>query len=127
MIKAIADRRTRILQAFLPRVNPINDPAIDQHGRLTFRNIAVEAGTAKASEGYRALWYLFDNATDRSTLVETTGGAQSPLPMPPMPDSEFIKVDISATSGPDAWTRPVSAYFRRQGGRLTLVGLERLP
>ena len=127
LAKAIADRRARILQAFLPKVNPIVDPAIDAQGRLTFRNIAVEAGMAKAPEGYRALWYLFDNATDRSTLVETTSGAQSPLPLPSLPAAEFIKVDISATGGPEAWTRPVSAYFRRQGGGFTLVGLERLP
>lgn len=108
-------------------MNPIIDPAVDEQGRLTFRNIAVETGTGKAPEGYRALWYLFDNATDRSTLVETTSGAQSPLPLPPIPVSEFVKVDISATGGPDAWTRPASAYFRRQGSRFTLVGLERLP
>ena len=127
LAKAIADRRARILQKFLPKVNPIIDPAIDGQGRLTFRNLAVETGTGKAPEGYRALWYLFDNATDRSTLVETTTGAQSPLALPPIPASEFIKVDISATGGPEAWTRPVSAYFRRQGGRFTLVGVERLP
>jgi hypothetical protein len=127
LVKAIADRRARILQSFLPKVNPIVDPAIDAQGRLTFRNIAVEAGMAKAPGGYRALWYLFDNATDRSTLLETTAGTGSPLPLPPLPASEFIKVDISATGAPEAWTRPVSAYFRRQAGRFTLVGLERLP
>jgi hypothetical protein len=127
LARAIGDRRRRILQTFLPKVNPIVDPTIDDRGRLTFRNLAVEAGTAKAPEGYRALWYTFDNATDRSTLIETTSGVQSPLPVPPMPPSEFIKVDLSATGGPDAWTRPVSAYFRQTGGNFTLVGLERQP
>jgi hypothetical protein len=47
--------------------------------------------------------------------------------MPRMPDSEFMKVDLSATGGPDAWTRPVSAYFRKTAGNFTLVGLERRP
>ena len=127
LAKAISDRRRRILQTFLPKVNPLMDPAIDDQGRLRFRNLAAEAGMAKAPEGYRALWYTFDNASDRSTLVETTGGAESPLAVPKLPDSEFIKVDLVATGGPDAWTRPVSAYFRRKPSGFSLIGLERLP
>ncbi len=74
LAKAIAQRRLRILQAFLPKVNPLVDVAISD-GRLTFRNIAVEA----------------------------------------------------AVGGPEAWARPISVYFRRNSGRWTLVGLERLP
>jgi hypothetical protein len=124
---AIADRRLRILQTFLPKVNPLVDPAIDGQGRLTFRNAAVEAAVADRVPGYRALWYTFDNASDRATLVATTEETQSPLPMPPMPDAEFIKVDLSAVGGPEAWTRPISVYFRRVAGGWTLVGLERLP
>jgi hypothetical protein len=47
--------------------------------------------------------------------------------MPPMPESEYIKVDLSAVGGPKPWTKPVSAYFRRNSGGWTLVGFERLP
>ena len=77
--------------------------------------------------GYSALWYTFDNAGDKATLVATTEETQSPLPMPRMPASEFIKVDISAVGGPEPWTRPISAYFRKISAGWALVGLERLP
>lgn len=108
-------------------MNPIVDPALDAQGRLTFRNAAVDAAVSDRVPGYRALWYTFDNAADKATLVATTEETRSPLPMPPMPASEFIKVDIAAVGGPEAWTRPISVYFRRNSAGWTLVGLERLP
>ena len=126
LAKAISDRRLRILQAFLPKVNPLVDLAITD-GRLTFRNLAVEAAVADRVPGYSALWYTFDNAGDKATLVATTEETQSPLPMPRMPATEFIKVDISAVGGPEPWTRPISAYFRKISAGWALVGLERLP
>ena len=127
LAKAIIDRRLRILQTFLPKVNPVVDPAIDAKGRLTFRNVAVEAAVADRAPGYRALWYTFDNASDTATLVTTTEETQSPMLMPAMPAAEYIKVDIAAVGGPEAWTRPVSAYFRRNSGNWILVGFERQP
>jgi hypothetical protein len=126
LAQAINDRRQRILLKFLPKVNPIADPSIAD-SRLTFSNIAVEAGVAKAPEGYRAVWSTYDNATARATMVGTTGGSQSPLAVPEMPKSEFIKVELSATGAPEAWSRPITAYFRLTGGAWKLVGLERLP
>jgi hypothetical protein len=127
LTKAIGDRRLRVLQTFLPKVNPIVDPAIDDQGHLTFTNLAVETAVADRVPGYRVLWYTFDNLIDRATLIDTTEETRSPFPMPAMPASEYIKVDILAVGGPEAWTRPVSAYFRRIGGGWTLVGFERLP
>lgn len=127
LAKAIADRRVRILQAFLPKVNPIVDVAITSEKRLTFRNLAVEMAVADRVPGYRALWYTYDNSADKATLVATTEETESPLPVPLMPASDFIKVDISTVGGPEAWARPVSVYFRRNGGGWTMVGLERLP
>lgn len=126
LTKAIADRRLRILQTFLPTVNPLVDVAITD-GRLTFRNIAVEAAVADRAAGYRALWYAFDNLADKATLVATTEETQSPLPMPELPATEYIKVDVSAIGGPQPWSRPISVYFRRNSSAWTLVGLERLP
>ena len=127
LAKAISDRRLRILQTFLPKVNPIVDPSLDRNGRLTFRNAAVDAAVAGQAPGYRAHWYTFDNQTDKATLVATTEDAQAQMMMPSMPASEFIKVDLSAVGGPEAWTKPVSVYFRRNSGDWTLVGLERQP
>jgi hypothetical protein len=126
LAKAIADRRLRILQTFLPKVNPIVDPSLEG-GRLWFRNAAVDAAVADRAPAYRALWYTFDNQTDTAKLVATTEETQSPMVMPPMPDSEFIKVDLAAVGGPAAWARPVSAYFRRNSGGWALIGFERLP
>lgn len=126
LTKAIADRRLRILQSFLPKVNPLVDVAITD-GRLAFRNLAVEAAVADRAPAYRALWYSFDNEADKATLVATTEETQSPLPMPDLPASEFIKVDLSAIGGPEPWTRPISVYFRRNSSGWSLVGLERLP
>ena len=127
LAKAIEDRRVRILQTFLPKVNPIVDPALDAEGRLTFRNAAVDAAVADRAPGYRALWYTFDNLANKATLIATTEETQSPMLMPAMPRTDFIKVDISAIGGPDAWTKPVSAYFRRNQSGWSLVGFERLP
>ena len=127
LAKAISDRRLRILQTFLPKVNPIVDPVLDRDGRLSFRNAAVDAAVADRAPGYRALWYTFDNQADKATLIATTEETQSPMVMPPMPASEYIKVDISAIGGPEPWTEPVAAYFRRNSSGWTLVGFARQP
>jgi hypothetical protein len=127
LAKAIADRRVRILQTFLPKVNPVVDPALDREGRLSFRNAASDAAVADRAPGYRALWYTFDNQNNKATLVATTEETRSPMLMPPMPASEYIQVDIAAVGGPQPWTKPVSAYFRRNASGWVLVGFERQP
>ena len=127
LAKAIAERRMRILQTYLPKVNPIVEPALGSDGRLTFRNLASDMAVADRAPAYRALWYTFDNMADKATLVATTEETQSPMVMPAMPPSEYIKVDISAVAGPEPWTTPVSAYFRRNSSGWTLVGFERIP
>jgi hypothetical protein len=127
LAKAISDRRLRILQTFIPKVNPIVDPALSSDGRLSFRNLAADLAVADRAPAYRALWYTFDNLADKATLVATTEETQGPFVMPAMPQSEYVKVDLAAVGGPEAWTTPVSAYFRRNPGGWTLVGFERLP
>ena len=127
LAKAISDRRLRILQTFIPKVNPIGDPQLDASGRLTFRNLAADLAVADRAPGYRAVWYTFDNLADKATQVATTEEQQASMAMPQMPASEYIRVDLSATGGPAAWTKPVSAYFRRNSAGWTLVGFERMP
>jgi hypothetical protein len=127
LVKAISQRRMRILQTFLPKINPIVDPTLDATGHLEFRNAAADAAVADRAPGYRALWYTFDNDADKATLVATTEETQSPMVMPVMPRSEYIKVDLAAVGGPAAWSKPVSAYFHRNAGGWTLVGFERQP
>jgi hypothetical protein len=126
LAKAISQRRARILQAFLPAVNPVVDPAINSN-RLSFSNAAVDAGVSPAPAGYRAAWSTFNNDTGQSSPIGSTEGATSPLSVPGLPASGFIKVEISATGGPEPWTKPISVYFRKKGADWQLVGLERLP
>lgn len=127
LIKAITDRRRRILETYLPAVNPIVEPALTADGRLRFANAAVDAGVAQPPKAYRAEWFSYDNATDASSPLGVTDGAAGPLAAPRLPADGFVKVLVSATGGPDAWSTPVTAYFRKQSEGWTLVGFERLP
>lgn len=129
LAEVIAARRARILEAYLPAVNPIVDPALEG-GTLTFANAAVDARVAKPPKGYKAEWLSFDNATGTSKPIATTNGDGPSLPAPPLPTgaNAFVRVDLSAMGAErEAWAKPVSAYFRRTGDRWKLVGFERLP
>jgi hypothetical protein len=125
----IRARRDRILRAYLPDVNPIVDPLLYDGGRaLAFGNAAVDAGVAGApADGYEAAFFAFDNASGASTPIATVRAAASPLTVPPLPATEFVRVEIAAVGGPPAWRQPVQAWFRRAGTAWTLVGFERLP
>jgi hypothetical protein len=126
LAKAISQRRARILQTYLPAVNPVVNPAIGSSG-LRFANAAVDAGVSRPPGSYRAVWSRFDNNTGQTSEIAITEGANSPLPVPTLPAGGFVKVEIGAVGGPAAWTTPVTVYFRKKGPDWALVGLERLP
>ncbi len=132
--KAIGDimikRRDKILRTYLPAVNPIVAPRLEDN-RLSFENAAVAADVAKAPEVYRASWFHFDNATGESRpLAETTSGTttiDAPVALPTA-EGTFIMVELSADSKEhESWRRPIRTYFRLDGGPWKLVGLERMP
>jgi hypothetical protein len=132
--KAIADimikRRDKILRAYLPAVNPIVTPRLENN-RLSFENAAVAADVAHAPEVYRASWFQFDNATGLSRpLSETTSATttiEAPVALPTAADS-FIMIELSADSKEyEAWKRPIRSYFRLDANGWKLVGLERIP
>ncbi len=132
--KALGDimikRREKIMQTYLPVVNPIVEPRL-ANDRLTFDNAAVAADIAKAPEAYRASWFGFDNVTGATRLLSDTSSAtttiEAPAGLPTTVDS-FIAVDITANSREHAaWQKPVRTYFRRESNGWKLVGLERLP
>jgi hypothetical protein len=133
--RAIADimikRRDKILQAYLPAVNPIVSPRLDANGRLAFGNAAVDADVAEHPDGYRAAWYEFDNATGTTRRIAETGSPTTTIEAPsglPTAVGRFVEVDISADSRQHAsWQRPIRTHFRRDANGWKLVGLDRIP
>jgi hypothetical protein len=124
-------RRNKIASVYLPAVNPIVSPRLDDAGRLSFENAAVAADVAKAPSAYHAAWMLYDNATDQTRPLSTTQSGTTSIDPPrglPASAGSMIAIDISADSAEHAsWKRPVRSYFRRTGNGWKLVGLERLP
>jgi hypothetical protein len=129
VLQFLLDRRTAILARYLPAVNPVVEPTLDAHGRLTFINAAVDADVARVPGGYRTVWSWFDNDTGATEylgeLTRPSTWVTAPWPL----RGEFLKIEISATSSPRfaSWTVPVHAYFRSEGLHWRLVGLEREP
>jgi hypothetical protein len=123
-------RRDKILATYLPAVNPIVTPRLENN-RLTFDNAAVRLGVAKAPETYRASWFQFDNATGETRFLSETIGTTTSIDAPrglPTTANGFVAVDISATAKEHAaWRKPVRTYFRLGPDGWTLVGLERMP
>jgi hypothetical protein len=132
--KAIADimikRRQKILQAYLPAVNPIVNPRLENN-RLSFENAAVAADVAKAPALYSASWFEFDNATGDTRLLTETSSTTTTIEAPaglPTATDRFIMVEISAqTREYPTWQTPIRTYFRLGADGWTLVGLERIP
>jgi hypothetical protein len=134
LVNALAERRDAIVRRYLPALNPIADPRLDEDGVLRFRNAAVDADVAHAPCGYHARWSTFDNATGHTALIgESVGGAtaiKAPRRLPNVPNA-FIKVELRSSGAVHAaWEKPVAAYFRlvdASARRWILVGFERVP
>jgi hypothetical protein len=132
--KAIGDimikRRDAILKAYLPAVNPIVTPRLENN-QLSFENAAHAAGVGDAPEAYRASWFHFDNTTGETRPVGATSSKTTTIAAPgglPETTGSFITVEISANArGYDAWARPIRTYFRLEADGWKLVGLDRMP
>jgi hypothetical protein len=138
---ALIERRDKIGRAWLTAINPIVDPALSADGVLTFRNAAVDHGSAPAPSGYHVAWFRFDNATGESAPAGESNGAEARLTAPAdaltrvTPDTSraggrgvFVRADISAVGGTHpSWVAPVRAYFRRGADGWKLVGFDRMP
>ena len=124
-------RRDRILEVYLPAVNPIVSARMDGQALLTFDNAAVSADVAKRPDVYRAAWFEFDNATgDTRPLGETrstTTSIEAPAGLPRTMGC-YVAVDLSADGKEyPSWRRPIRTYFRRESDGWPLVGVERIP
>jgi hypothetical protein len=132
--RAIGDvmmkRRDKILRAYLPAVNPIVTPRLENN-RLSFENAAVEAGVASEPELYRASWFQFDNATGDTRPLSDTSSPTTTIDAPgdlPTKAGTYVLVEISADSKEySAWQQPIRTYFRAETDGWRLVGLERMP
>ena len=128
--KFLIERRNAILRRYLPAVNPVVDVRLSPSGTLTFRNAAVDADVAHAPKEYVVVWQRFDNATGTTTNLGETRASATSVNAPkdlPAAASTYIRVEISANGGPESWTEPAHAYFRREAAGWTLVGFERVP
>lgn len=129
--RALIERRDAILRAYIPAINPIVSPALDNDGTLTFENAAVSTKTSAAPEMYQAVWSRFDNTTGEVRGIGETSGSTTTLRAPaglPANVGDFVRIEIRAQSTTHAsWTMPVHAYFTRTGQGWRLVGFERMP
>jgi hypothetical protein len=133
--KAVADimikRRNKILEVYLPAVNPIVSVRMDAEGRVTFDNAAVSADVAKRPDSYHAAWFEFDNATGDTRPLGETSSTTTIVEAPaglPTAIGTYVAVDLSADGTEHgSWRRPVRTYFRRQSDGWQLVGVERMP
>jgi hypothetical protein len=122
------ERRDAIIRRYLPAVNPIINVRLAD--TLTFGNAAVDAGVAPAPGEYVVQWLRFDNATGTTTPIGTTSAAAGRVATPdnlPMAAGTYVRAEIAAKGGPEAWATPAHAYFVREGSSWKLVGFERVP
>jgi hypothetical protein len=124
-------RRDKIAQAYLTNINPLVDFALNASGGLTFTNAAVKAGVAQEpTGGYSVSWSSFDNTTGetKSLRSDSIGQTERVEAVPNLGgDGAYVKIQIKAMAGTDAWQKPVDVYFRNTGGEWKLVGVERMP
>src|SRR5262245_23417976 len=132
--KALGDimikRRDKIVRTYLPAVNPIVAPRLDDD-HLTFDNAAVAADVAPVPEAYRASWFQFDNATGNTRpLSETRSTAttmETPAGLPKTMGSDVEVQIVAESKDHPTWRQPIRVYFRRDTAGWKLVGLERMP
>ena len=132
LAKFLIDRRDAIVRRYLPAVNPIVDVQLDDSGRLTFKNAAVDADLSPVPAEYVVSWQRFDNATRQATPFGSTSapGKDTSVAAPPnLPSAvgAYVRAEISASGGPESWAVPAHAYFRRETSGWKLVGFERVP
>lgn len=129
LTRTLIERRDKVLKHWMNEVNPVVDLSLSGAGRLSFANAAVDTGAATPAASYTVQWLRFDNTADRESPegdphVGAVLEAQAPASL--LEGSAFVGVRITAQHAQHvAWSRPVTAHFRRTGSEWVLVGLER--
>jgi hypothetical protein len=97
---------------------------------LTFRNAAVDAGVAAAPLAYAVAWRSLDATTGRSMAFGVT---EASVPRMAAPEAvlstahSHVGISVTAAGGPESWSAPAHAVFRRDPHGWTLVGFQRVP
>lgn len=127
LVKALLIRRDRILRHYFSQLNPLSDFSIRSSGTLEaliFRNLGAEIKLS-SSVSYAYQWFRYDNVKDE--YVTLAGPQTTGIPAIPLPDgdSAYVMLRISTLSPEQpAWQKPVEVYIRN-GGRPSIVGIER--
>jgi hypothetical protein len=125
----LIQRRDKIGQVYLTRLNPLVDFALDGSGVLTFDNAAVRAGVAKQAGSYAVNWSSFDNHSGATTRLGEAQGAGPRLTAPaslPQAGGSYLLAEVRVLGTPyPSWSQPVRVYFRRVNNGWKLVGVER--
>jgi hypothetical protein len=122
-------RRDKVARHYLNVTNPVVDVELDENGRLTFRNAAVDLKFASPAEQYRVRWARFDNATGNADNVGDEVVAPEPSVLMPreLRDAQYVRAVITSHHPQQPnWTHPVHVFFRKQGNGWKTVGLERI-
>jgi hypothetical protein len=122
-------RRDKVARHYLNITNPVVDFALDDSGRLTFKNAAVDLKFASAAQEYRVQWARFDNATGDAQVVGDAVAVKEPAASMPreLQSAAYVKAIVTSHhSQQPNWTHPVHVFFRKQGNGWRTVGLERI-
>jgi hypothetical protein len=122
-------RRDKVARYYLNITNPVVDFNIDDAGRMTFRNAAVDLRFASPAEEYHIRWARFDNATGNAEQVGeqvTTKEPSTTLPRE-LRDAPYVRAIVTSHNPQQPnWVHPVHVFFRKQGNGWKTVGLERV-
>ena len=132
LTRTLMRRREKVLRAWLTKINPLVDFAVNDKSELVFHNVAESEGLATAADRYRVQWARFDNSTGVSTPIAEVSVREphAPLPAALQGDAapQFFEAKVSAIHPQFAsWAEPVTVHFRRAGSSWQLVGVTRLP
>jgi hypothetical protein len=126
--KVLAERRDKVVRAWINGVLPIVKPALSADGTLTFENAAVTAGAATGGS-YSVAWARFNNDTGEVTPVGSANsfnGLRASAPADVLTGSDYIVATLTGEHAEHpGWRRPTQVYFRRGAGGWTPVGLFR--
>ena len=133
--KVLIERQRKVLATWLNAVTPLVDPVVTPDGVLHLTNAAIAAGVADAPRGYRASWFVWDNANGKAqpigSAVELPGSGDIALPLPvalaSRQSGEYIGVSVTGDhpAHPGWRSHGVTFSFRRTGGGWEAVGILR--